>query len=199
MFVIVSALKSEILPFLNYYSPVEKIPLGSGSLYVAAYGHFLRTGIGPEQAEQNLARYLKEYKPDYVLNLGLTGSLNKDYKTGQIFCIERVMDEDTNRYFNIPVLDKVKTIEKARLITVKNAVTDSAQRDFLHKKFNADLVDMEACLLAQVCATAKIPFFCYKIVSDYADKDTQKNFMENYETLSARLFETINAILKPCD
>ncbi len=196
MWTIVSALKSEIQPFLEYYSITNKISIGSASLYKSQFGHFFRTGIGSELAAENLALYLKEYMPDRILNLGLAGSLNPEIKVGQIFNIHQIIDEMTSEKLDLPAFGPVKSIVNARLVTVRKAVNDIKKRHDIKIKYNADLVDMEAYQLAKISAAASIPFHSYKIVSDQADQDAEKMFMNNYKKLCFRLFDNINPLLQ---
>lgn len=42
-----------------------------------------------------------------------------------------------------------------------------------------DLVDMEAYAIAKVCQHYRVPFVCYKWVSDFADEDAAENWQQN--------------------
>lgn len=42
-----------------------------------------------------------------------------------------------------------------------------------------DLVDMEAYAIAKVCQHYRVPFVCYKWVSDFADKNASVNWQQN--------------------
>jgi len=187
MLTIISALKSEISPLLQRVCIAEKIKLGSGSLYLSENFHFLRTGIGPEKAGKVLKLYLKQFKPHKILNIGLAGKLNPDLNLGEIYSISKIFFEDN---FPIEIAYQQK-INFVSLLTVDQPVTAASLRNELFKKFNSDLVDMEAYSLAEICIENSLHFESIKIISDEADSRTKITFIKNYKRLASRLAEFI--------
>ena len=187
MITIVSALKSEIAPLLQRVPITEKRILASGSLYISDKIHFLRTGIGKQKAEKVFNLYLEQFRPEKVLNIGLAGKLNPDFKIGEIYCISRIFSADAE-----PIKINFHSQSKcASLLTVDQPVADISLRDKLHRQYNADLVDMEAYSIANTVRKKNISFNCVKIISDSADINTEKTFLENYRQLSKKLTEFV--------
>lgn len=195
MITIVSALKSEIAPFLEYYSAGNKTALAGGSLYrISGQFHFLRTGVGGAQAAKVLSAYLNSYQPQVLINIGLAGSLNSQIAPGSLFSINEIHSTGRDA-IQLPSWPGAE-LQSASLITVNEAVLSDEGRARLFARFGADLVDMEAYELARIARQHGISFFCFKIVSDDAGEEAEKQFMNNYRVLSGQLFERINPLLQ---
>ncbi len=195
MITVIAALKSELLPILSAFNITEKHPLDSGTLYQGRNLHLLRTGVGGVCARV-FESYLQDYRPRLVINLGLAGALNPAIRPGQIFRINRVHCLTPTRSIPLNPLPAAKSFTKADVLTVKQAVTQTGERDWLHALSSAELVDMEACYLAERCAAAGISFAAFKIVSDLADERTQKDFMARYKIYSLQLADRLLPILE---
>jgi len=195
MITVVSALKSEIAPFLERYAVAEKTPLNGGSLYHASREqHFLRTGIGPEQAAKVLSYYLKSYRPYLLINIGFAGSLNPALKAGGLFYINEIRStvHESSQIPAVPAVD----LPGCSLLTVSEAVVSDIKRAELSLRFGAGLVDMEAYELARIAGHHQIPFYCFKMVSDEAGDKAKEQFIKNYRTLANQLFKGIDPVLQ---
>ncbi len=195
MLTICFALKSELLPFTDRFPVQEKrVIAGGGTLYRSARIHLLRTGVGPK-AETVFKAYLEQVKPGKVWNVGLAGALNTQRTTADIFRIKRVRSLPAEHW--LPISEEMTRLEfpAADLLTVPKAVTNAAQRDALFKQTAAELVDMEAFFLAQLCSEYHIPFTAFKMVSDFADRRTESDFLNNLQAYSRRLARALDPLL----
>ena len=183
MITIVSALKAEIAPLLQKFPIREKRLLACGSLYISDKIHFLRTGIGKKKADNVFGLYLEQFLPETVLNIGLAGKLNPDLKIAHIYNISTIFYPENNA-IEINTLNKG---QNASLFTSDEAVTSNTLRDGLFKIYGADLVDMEAYSLARICQNNKIPFYCTKIISDYANQNTENIFRRRFIKYAQKL------------
>ncbi len=191
MFTIVSALKAEAQPLLDFLGEAAVSCLDEGTLYAYERIHVLRVGVGGTQASETLRTYLGWYEPAFVLNIGLAGALHTALLPQQVVRILTVVNEESAQSMPLPFHAKLKHLQPARLLTVNQPVTDEARRESLWHRFQADLVDMEAFHLARVCRSYSLPFYAVKAVSDFAGKDTAAQFRSHYKACAAQLFTSI--------
>lgn len=195
MLTICSALKSELMPIAGSFPLLKKQTIaGGGSLYLSEHMHFLRTGVG-QTAGSVLQAYLKQFQPAAVWNAGLAGALHRQFHPAQIFQITHVQSLTSTNSFVLPEQEALPELPVARLVTALQAVTNTEERDRLRAQTSADLVDMEAFYLAEQCRTRDIPFTAFKMVSDYADTQTEKDFLQHLHTYSQRLAQALYPLL----
>ncbi|HID38939.1 MAG TPA: hypothetical protein EYP36_05440 [Calditrichaeota bacterium] len=197
MFCIVTALKEELQPFLKRLKiAVPRKPLGEGGLYMADGLHLLQAGLGPRLSARTLALYLEKYRPDGLLNVGLAGALQPDTQTDQIYRVSEIVSGLAPTTISLPVREEFVSLPSARLITVEEAVTDRKRRDELVKRYDAQLVDMEAYALAETARWHNTEFFSLKIVSDLADEDAVETVLNKYKILCDKMAEHTLQILE---
>ncbi len=196
MLTIVSALRAEAEPLINALPETEVIPCGPGSLRRYTNFHLLRCGKGKQKAAASLNLYLKQFKPQTVLLIGFAGALNRKFEIGQLFRITTVVDAQSNDFFYLSVLDSFQQLPEARLLTVAQAVATEVQKQDLRQRFEADLVDMEAFHLAQICFRQNIQFGAVKGVTDLAGPKAGNEFKQNHQAVALKLFEILRPLLK---
>lgn len=203
MITIVAALKGEIKPFFDWYPVRQKITLGAASLYIHPGRHFLRCGIGAAKAQESLQRYLENNRPGLIINAGTAGSLRNDFAIGQICRISKIVDEESGRIFWPRSADNMAGARQATLLTATQAILDDQRRANLAETFPADLVDMEASIIACLADSYQIPFLCLKVVSDLADQQAEDDFKNNYsrncESLAGFIHDEILQKMKLSD
>ena len=187
MFTIVAALKSELDDLIQAIGPLNKSFIENGSLYAASGVHLLRTGIGAENAQRVLNRYLDQFQPEKIINIGTAGALNLGLQSGQIFSITGIINAADVDKIKIMQLQELKNTKSAILLTIDNPVLDEVCRNDLYNKFKADLVDMEGYYFAKIAAQQNIPFYSVKIITDFADRSAETDFLNNYKIFSKRL------------
>lgn len=190
MLTIIAALKSELQPLFDFYSPQNKIKMAGGTLYQANDVNLFRCGIGKETAQKSFELYVNNISTKGVINIGLSGALSENCKSGEIFLINEIWSQNKSVVF-YPELMTIPGLAKARLLTVDAAVFDSTKRDELFEKYKAELVDMEAYYLAEICKRKNIPLYSVKIASDNADEQAKQQFMANYKKLAVQLSKRI--------
>ena len=196
MLTIVSALRAEAEPIINVLPETEVIPCGPGSLRRYTNFHLLRCGKGKQKATASLNLYLKQFNTGMVLLIGFAAALNHKFKIGQLFRITTVMNAQTNNFFDLSVYNPFQQLPGARLLTVPQAVTTEGQKQNLRKRFKADLVDMEAFHLAQICFRQNIQFGAIKGVTDLAGPKAGNEFKQNHQAVALKLFEILRPLLK---
>lgn len=149
--------------------------------YVPAGARLLITGIGKVRAAMTLTRALAAASHNVddppitrVINIGTAGALH-DHHAG-LFLPSVVLEHDISstelRAMGYPVVDRweIDGGDGAVLASGDTFVADPVRRAQLAAR--ADLVDMEACAVAQVSAEFEMPCRFVKVVSDGADENS---------------------------
>lgn len=146
------------------------------------------TGVGKINAAMTTAiclsgqSYYKE-----VINYGTAGAFNKEY-VGKLVQIGTIIQRDMDARPLFPLgqtpFDMNNAIKVSQsqttLSTGDNFVTSPPQ-------LKSDFVDMEAFAIAKVCLVKKIPFRCYKYITDLADDNAHEDWAKNCQE-GAKLF-----------
>ncbi len=192
MLTIISALKSEIEPIIDFFPPTPVLPCAHGALRRYQRFDLLRTGPGHQRASKTLQTYLQHTQPDQVLLVGFAGALAPHLNIGQIFQVNEVCLPQ-GASIVLPPFNLGQNLPQARLLTVETPVEDSITKQNLYQRTGAQLVDMEGYYLAQLFQSKQISFSIVKGISDQAQAGARTQFKQNIKQLSQKLF----AILKP--
>jgi len=141
---------------------------------------FYHSGVGKINASITLMKIIEKYKPLKIINYGTAGSLNNNLK-GLIKCttfIQRDMDARGLLDFKLgeTPFDPVSTIHLS-----EDGYTCGTGDNFVNEKIevDCDIVDMEAYAFAKICKLHNIKFECYKFISDYADDNSNEDWINN--------------------
>lgn len=119
-------------------------------------------GMGAQAATRSVA-IAESFGPlDMLLSIGWAGALDGSVKTGQCYRPSLVIDVGTGERFPIENGDPIT-------LTTTAHVADAIEKNRLHQSYNAALVDMEAATVARLAEMRKLPFICFKAVSDASD------------------------------
>lgn len=158
-------------------------------------------------------------KPSVIINLGVCGALTNGYKRGDIVVPQEFMQHDIDTtavgdpMFLISGLNRVqiptdhdgwKLVGAIKKIGLKVKrpqicatgdwfIEEGQNREMIGYLTGADICDMEAGAIAQVCSMYDIPFASVKIVSD-GKGDTAKD----YEAFMNEAPEKILMLAKAC-
>ena len=164
--------------------------------------YLLESGIGKVNAARSTQVLIDTMDVDYILNVGVAGSVSKDVNKCDVVVAEKLVQHDFNlKVFNrergeIPNIGKYmncdkKLVELAKTINVETNVhfgvvasgdifiSDEKMGLKINTKFNALCVEMEGAAIAQVCQLCKVPFLVVRTISDSPyDKDNHITFDE---------------------
>ena len=136
------------------------------------------TGMGHEHALK-AAKGSFGYKPDICISTGLAGSLQNDYRPGDILAARLVSEVGepvavaSHRELLSTALDcGARQIE--RLATSRTLVTRAAQKRQLGSQ--AEAVDMESYTILAEAARCGVPAVAIRAISDTADFDMPYDF-----------------------
>lgn len=163
-FIIVAALEMET-PTLEQFAPI------------------VHTGVGKLNAAIKLYEAILHYQPDLVINYGTAGGVSG--KVGLLKVNTFVQHDMDVRGLDVPrgvtPFSKENSLPKPEGIVlgsgdsfVTNVATQLEGLDI-----PIDLIDMEAYAFYKVCQHHKIPFECYKFVTDDTTEDASTDWVEN--------------------
>ena len=141
---------------------------------------FHHTGVGKINASTRTTELILKYKPSKIINYGTAGSLIKEL-SGIVKCTSFVQrDMDARGLMNFKLgetpFDKLSLIKFG-----KGGKTCGTGDNFVKKniEIDCDVVDMEAYAIAKIAKIYKIKFECYKFISDYANNNSDKDWINN--------------------
>ena len=151
------------------------------------YFHYI--GVGKINATYNLLKLIHKFKPTEVINYGTAGAIKKDL-SGIVECTKFYQrDMDVRGLLDLNLGETpFDTINE--IINSNEGYSCGSGDSFVTKKIemNVDIVDMEAYALAKVCKLEGINFRCFKFISDSADNNALKDWIENSKN-GAKLFQ----------
>jgi len=159
---IIAALPGELKPLVRGWQQRGK------NLWAGRVGDHeavaIAGGIGAAAAERAIERVFAEMNPDVLVSYGWAGALTCAVKPPDACVISEVVDDASGEHFATASADGF------RLITLDRVARYDEKRA-LATRHQAVLVDMEAAAVARAAAERKIPFYCFKAVSDgYLDR-----------------------------
>jgi adenosylhomocysteine nucleosidase len=171
-------------------------------------------GVGKVNAGVGAQYAIDQLDAHTIVNIGVAGGLNNSMSVGKIYCISDVVQYDFDlvqlNYTTIGTLNEfeeaylpLKTVDLfplKKLGTGDRFNDDIADFNLLTKTLGADIRDMEAGAIAQVCIHANVPFYSFKAISDLAGSgSTTDQFVSNlalcakqFELQIKTIFEAIN-------
>ena len=184
----------------------------------------VKGGVGKVNAARATQILIDNFKPDYIINVGVAGGLNPMLNIGDIVIGETLVQHDfditafghTKGY--IPgVGDKIYSdeylinkIEEAignqeeRVYNYEKGViasgdifcTEIPMRDKIYAKFNAECVEMEGAAIAQVCSLCNVPFAVIRSISDTPNGKNEVAYQQFIELASKRCANILKEFLK---
>ena len=178
----------------------------------------VESGMGKVNAARSAQILIDNMKVDYVLNVGVAGSISTKIKKCDIVIANKLVQHDFDfTLFNyekgeIPNIGKYINCDKnlvkiAKTIKVESNVnigvissgdifiTDKEMSEKINRKFDALCVEMEGAAIAQVCYLCKIPFLVIRSISDSPyEKDnhiTYEEFLKISSNMAAKFIEQL--------
>ena len=151
--------------------------------------YLVESGIGKVNATRTTQILIDKMNVDYILNVGVAGSVSKEVNKCDIVIADKLVQHDFElTIYNyekgeIPNIGKYIDCDEYLIDIAKNVKIDSnvhigviASGDIfisdenmgakINKKFDALCVEMEGAAIAQVCRLCRIPFLVIRAISD---------------------------------
>jgi adenosylhomocysteine nucleosidase len=160
---IIAALFGELKPLVNDWSQQADGAFLTQRGNVAAIA--VAKGIGAVRAEQAVA-IAETYGPlDALISVGWAGGASCGVQPGTAYEVGEIVDAvNGERYATLAVASPIK------LVTLDHVAGRDEKRRFA-ESYGASLVDMEAAAVARAAQVKRIPFHCWKAVTDIATED----------------------------
>lgn len=151
-------------------------------------------GVGKVNAAYWTMKILQKNDVEKIVNFGTVGAINKKLLglLNPTKIVQRDMNAEPqaprgNTPFENEKLSHDIYLETKDKIHITLGTGDSfvTEHDPWFDEKKIDIVDMEAYAIAKICKLEKIPFECYKYISDFADDNANetwdKNVSKGYE------------------
>ncbi len=188
---IISALKSESQPIIDSFG-LKRNNSFPFPVYQNKNISQLIVGVGKENVEQRISLFFDSYKSKnmYFINIGIAGGGKDNSKIGELYLINKIIDEQTKKHFFPDILAN-STIAEHSITTVNQSVSNGGGS-------YTTLVDMEASAIYQACIKS-VPIHhvsFLKIVSDYMDQGIFSLKKETIQLLVKKKIEVIRAFIE---
>ncbi len=156
-----------------------------------AYDNYLLliTGEGILNTLTRIPYYLAKYEVKEIINFGTAGALTNHLTYKDVYPVKLVYGYNESLLFH----SYPSSIPKKNALTCissdKRVDTEDLKQIL---SYHAEIVDRELWAIAKVAKEYKIPYHCYKIISDYANERICDLVKEEALEYSKRLFTYFN-------
>lgn len=206
---IIGAMDVEIEDILNDLSEKQYKHQNDYNIITGNVGKYkivlIKSGVGKVNAASTTQYIIDTYKPKFIINTGVAGSLSSDLKVGDVVIAEKMVQHDfdvtafgspkgymdngvepdkpTIYYSDKKLIDNFtektnKNLKKGTIATGDIFVTDKNLKNNIKKEFNADVIDMESAAIVQTAKRNNIPVLVLRTISDEND-GSEKDYNQN--------------------
>ncbi len=165
---------------------VMALKIESQGLFENAGYQVFYCGVGSVKATHNLTKWLQQYKPARVLNLGTAGS--HKYKPGSVVECTSFVQRQPNDFLKRPS----QMIKTEPLTNLPQVICGTG--DFIETGVPitpCDVFDMESYALAFTCQKMNTPFQSIKYVTDSSDTNLVSDWQNNLEKAAETLLQQL--------
>lgn len=184
----------------------------------------VKSGVGKVNAARTTQILIDNFKPDYIVNVGVAGGLNPMLSIGDIVIGETLVQHD----FDITAFghakgyipgvgekiyaddylvkkieeaignqeEKVYKYEKGVIASGDIFCTAIPMRDKIYAKFNAECVEMEGAAIGQVCSLCNVPFVVIRSISDTPNGENEVTYEKFIKLASERCANILKDFVK---
>lgn len=196
MIYICSAMYIEAEPFIKRLGLKKDTQITKFQIFRNENFILLITGTGKIKSSIAATYMLTKHEPhesDIFLNIGFCGSKNIEYKIGQTFLCNKIIDADTQRTYFTDILFKHYFNETSIETFSTPVICENLKSDNTVNNIDGELVDMESSALYESALTFMQPhqIFFIKIISDYLNHDFTQDEIANLKTIMNNSTEKI--------
>ena len=207
---IIVAMKKEAQLFIDKMENKKELSYLGKLCYTGSFNgkecFLIISGIGKVNSAICTQFLIDNCKPEYILNFGTTGGLDKNMKVGEIYIVKKAMQFD----FDLREIDKCELgyMEeydsvffdvKNDLLSLKEAKGVLATSDTFSDDKNiinyliskgCNLKDMEGGAICHTCKANNIPLIMIKGISDiFGSGSMIEQYLNNVKIASAKIIE----------
>jgi adenosylhomocysteine nucleosidase len=182
------------------------------------------SGIGKVNSAATTALLIQHLDPDYIINVGSAGSLQRILRTGDVVIADRLTYHDVDvtafgyqlgqlpnmptYYYTDEILVNILQVHHFPFRTIVGEIisgdtfiaSNNAKIKISSCFSDALAVDMEAASIAQICYRLKKPFVVIKSISDIANTEATESFKQFLLTAAQNsaliVYEIVEALTK---
>lgn len=158
---IIAAMFREVHPLVRNMQPLKYLPDRRVQIYQGKNAVIAYAGMGREAAVISARAALSIGEIGALVSVGWAGGLNPAITAGKVVHPASVIDSLSGRRYSAGG-------DGGTLVTVQ-LVAGLEEKRRLGEKYHGDYVDMEAAAVAGCAEEAKVPFHCFKAISDAHD------------------------------
>jgi len=184
----------------------------------------VKAGVGKINCSSATQLIIDKFQPDFIFDIGATGSLSKKLSINDIVCCEYsfeynvcTSEELAKRPYDFKtwtvLISKVSSqeiikefsnwVEKNMGAIIKVGNIASGEKDVdnkelrqeLHKKFNAIACNWETSSVLKTAQLNGIKSFSFRVITDNADEDMNDDFNTNCEKALEVMFPVLNKFI----
>ncbi len=169
-----------------------------------------KSGVGKVASATTTQFIIDKYKPIYIINIGIAGSLSPELKAGDTLIGEKMVQHDfdvtafgnpkgyidngiepnkpTIFYSDKKLIDKFlanNTLKHGTIATGDIFVTDKKLKNNINKEFSANAIDMESAAIAQTAQRNNVPVIVLRTISDGLDGTTDE-YKQNKQNIAKK-------------
>ena len=207
----------------RYGAPEETICLPACEiLKYSLYGcelFVLQSGAGEIAAAAATQTLICRYAVDAILNFGVVGGLTEEISQHRTCVVRSVVhyqmdtsqadaDMEPGRYLEYPTvfipadrrlrrfaLEQNPALREVVCASGDRFVGDPAEKEMLHRRFQADICDMEAAGILLTCNRNRVPCLLLKMVSDGLSGGAEE-FFQTFQSASDACVAILDELLR---
>lgn len=184
---IVAAMPMEVGFLLDRFEKVRKY---AGPIHTIIEGEcagrlvaLIVTGMGRQAARRGAQLLIDGHRPRWIVSAGFGGALNPSLARFDLVLATEVLDLEGHRFaIDLATPERAggdgPRLETGRLLTVDKIVRTASEKADLHRRFAADVVDMETSAVAALCSERSLRFLSIRIISDDAQTELPPEVVE---------------------
>ena len=166
-----TAFESEVKPILNLSTMISETIFNNIKIRTFDFDNrkinVLITGMGKKKTQKILSAVADFIGNGMIINIGTAGALNNKFQIGDWFSVNKVFSDD-----KVIEIENCSVFHTASILTSDSEITNEEIKQKHHKKYSADLVDMESFYIAEFAKQKNILCRIIKMVSDHANEST---------------------------
>jgi len=179
-------------------------------------------GVGKVNSARIAQILIDNYNPDFIINIGVAGSVNNNLRIGDIVIGEKLVQYDFDLtafgrekgeisdkvgkfiYSDKELINKAENqfwrnneikVVKGTIASGDRFVTETSLSKEIKDEFEADCVEMEGAAIAQVCFLDRVPFIVIRSISDSPNENNKVDFETFLHKATQNVASFINRFL----
>jgi len=184
----------------------------------------VKAGVGKINCSSATQLVIDKFNPDFVMDVGVAGSLTKDLDIFDIVCAEHCYEYDpcsgkelgkipsgdneshtviSGPFYKEAFLEFSNHIQDTMTINIRignvvcgeKDVKNRQLRQELHENFNGLVCNWETFAVLSVASLNKVKAFSFRVISDLADEDMKVSFDANCKPALQKMFPVLKEFI----